>query len=186
MNKILTATVDALLAERHTVIVAVDGMAASGKTTLAKELSVMFSGAVIHMDDFFLPACLRTDERMAQPGGNVHYERFNSEVAERIEKGEDFSYGVFDCSVMTITKEERIRLKGLIIIEGAYCMRSEWRHLYDLKVFMKTGRTTQMERILQRNGAEKARMFEEKWIPLENAYFKEFNVESAADIIIGT
>lgn len=186
MKKMLTVMLNTLMAERNTAIVAVDGMAASGKTTLAKELSGIFPGAVIHMDDFFLPACLRTDERMAQAGGNVHYERFNSEVAERIEKGEDFSYGVFDCSVMAITKEKRIRLKGLIIVEGAYCMRPEWRHLYDLKVFMKTGRATQIERILQRNGPEKVRLFEEKWIPMENAYFTEYDVENAADVVLET
>ena len=32
------------------------------------------------MDDFFLPMELRTAERLEEPGGNVHYERFSAEV----------------------------------------------------------------------------------------------------------
>ncbi|MBS6367782.1 MAG: hypothetical protein KH420_10635, partial [Clostridiales bacterium] len=60
---------------------AIDGRAAAGKTTLACQLQQHFGAAVIHMDDFFLPAELRTASRLQTPGGNVHYERFLQEVA---------------------------------------------------------------------------------------------------------
>ena len=36
-------------------VLAIDGMSASGKTTLAEELAEQFSGSVIHTDDFHLP-----------------------------------------------------------------------------------------------------------------------------------
>ena len=61
-------------------VIAMDGRAAAGKTTLAEELAVTLGGAVVHMDDFFLPGELRTPERLAAPGGNVHAERFVEEV----------------------------------------------------------------------------------------------------------
>ena len=61
-------------------VLAIDGMSASGKTTLAEELAEQFSGSVIHTDDFHLPFELRTEERRAQPGGNLDYERFAREV----------------------------------------------------------------------------------------------------------
>ena len=48
-------------------ILAIDGRCASGKTTLANELSQSLSCNVVHMDDFYLPFALRTPERMAQP-----------------------------------------------------------------------------------------------------------------------
>ena len=66
------------------MVVGIDGMAAAGKTTLAAELADKFCGEVIHMDDFFLPFELRTAERLKEPGGNVHYERFIDEVVSKI------------------------------------------------------------------------------------------------------
>lgn len=60
------------------------------------------------MDDFFLPPELRTAERLSQPGGNVHYERFSAEVADGILRGKPFEYSVFDCSIMGVSgKKER-------------------------------------------------------------------------------
>ena len=56
-----------LLKEKEYVVIAIDGCAASGKTTLAKKLSNMFSASVIHMDDFFLPLEKRTEERVSSP-----------------------------------------------------------------------------------------------------------------------
>ena len=52
-------------------VIAIDGMAASGKSTLAARLAEELDGCVIHMDDFFLPPELRTQERLSSPGGNV-------------------------------------------------------------------------------------------------------------------
>lgn len=175
-----------LLAEKQHVVVAIDGMAASGKTTAAEQLTEQLGGEVIHMDDFFLPPEMRTEERLSQPGGNVHYERFMTEVAGNLSEGEPLTYGVFDCSSMRTVKKEHIECRGLVIVEGAYALRPEFRHLYDYKVFMKTDAETQMRRILQRGGPLKAQAFEEKWIPLEEAYFRAMAPAETADEIIFT
>ena len=78
------AELSRLLREQGKILIAVDGNAASGKSTLAARLSAYFapqcSVNVFHMDDFFLPPTLRTPERLGEPGGNVHYERFLDEV----------------------------------------------------------------------------------------------------------
>ena len=68
-------------------IIAIDGRCAAGKTTLAARLAKELGGDVIHMDDFFLPLELRTEERFREPGGNVHYERFKTEVLKPLEAG---------------------------------------------------------------------------------------------------
>ena len=52
-------------------IIALDGRAASGKTTMARQLAELLDAEIIHMDDFFLPMELRTEQRLATPGGNV-------------------------------------------------------------------------------------------------------------------
>ena len=46
--------INRLLEHKSRVIVAIDGMAASGKTTLAECLRKEFDAEVVHMDDFFL------------------------------------------------------------------------------------------------------------------------------------
>lgn len=62
------------------IVIAIDGPCAAGKSTLAKKLAEEIDGQVVHMDDFFLPGRLRTPARLREPGGNVHYERFQEEV----------------------------------------------------------------------------------------------------------
>ena len=57
-------------------IIAIDGRCASGKSTLSEDVKNTLDVNIVRMDDFFLPLSLRTPERFALPGGNVHYERF--------------------------------------------------------------------------------------------------------------
>ena len=176
--------IETLIAQNPHAVIGIDGMAAAGKSTLAEELAEEFGGEVVHMDDFFLPAELRTDERLSEPGGNIHYERFQREVALKIKEKRSFDYGVFDCSEMAVAEIKHIENKGLLIIEGAYCLRPEFRELYDLKVFMKIDGEAQLKRIIDRDGERKAEIFKDRWIPLETAYFETMDVEAAADVVI--
>lgn len=98
----LAQAIGAVLREKGRCVAALDGMAAAGKTTAAALLCEAFGGACVHMDDFFLPPALRTPQRLSQPGGNVHYERFAEEVAPALHLGRALCYGVFDCSRMTL------------------------------------------------------------------------------------
>ncbi len=168
------------------LVVAIDGMAGAGKSTLAERIAFQLGAEIIKMDDFFLPPELRTAERLAEPGGNVHYERFAAEVASKLQRFKPFEYGVFDCSKMAVTSNKLIENnKKIIVVEGSYCMRPEFRGLYDLKIFMKVDQETQMQRIIARNGEERAQNFKDKWIPMENAYFEAYAVEEACDVVIG-
>ena len=80
MEGIVKGSAEAAGASDSPFIIAIDGRAASGKSTLAQQLGELLDADVIHMDDFFLPPSLRTKERLSEPGGNVHYERFAEEV----------------------------------------------------------------------------------------------------------
>lgn len=64
------------LSKQSSFLLAIDGMSGSGKTALAQSLQEKWHAHVFHMDDFFLPLEMRTPQRLQQPGGNVHYERF--------------------------------------------------------------------------------------------------------------
>lgn len=184
MIDLLCKVIEEKLTANARVCIAIDGMAAAGKTTLAERLAQKFGGEVVHMDDFFLPFELRSAERIGEAGGNVHYERFSSEVAAGLTGGKPFEYGVFSCTEMAIAGTKHIENSGLVIVEGAYCLRPEFRELYDFKVFMKVDPETQEERILARSNPQKLKDFKTRWIPLETAYFEGLNPEAAADLVI--
>lgn len=169
--------------EKEPVIIGIDGRSGSGKTTLSGLLSKLFDCEVIHMDDFFLPPELRTEERYAQAGGNIHYERFVSEIAEAIRAEKEINYRVFDCGEMDYSGWRRIRPVPLIVIEGVYSMHNLYSDIYDFSVFMDIEPEEQKRRIIERNG-DYYRVFEEKWIPLENRYFTAMDIKVKSSIII--
>lgn len=185
MNDILKEQISELINVGRAVV-AIDGNCASGKSTLADEIKSLFGGTVIRADSFFLPLGMRTDERISEPGGNFHRERFISEIIGGIESGSVFSYGVFDCSVGEVTQSVTVNESKLIVIEGSYCMHPMIEFDYDLKIFCTTDGETQLSRIVKRNGEAMAEVFKAKWIPLENRYFDFYNVKNNCDLIIIT
>lgn len=167
-------------------IVAIDGMCGSGKTYLAKLLAKTYESNVFHMDDFFLPIEMRTEERLAQAGGNVHYERFKEEVLDTILENRTVIYRPYLCGRWEFGEERKLRPKKLNIIEGSYSMHPYLSYAYDLKIFLEIDINVQLERISHREGIEKLQDFVNKWIPLENKYFEELQIRKQCDIILDT
>ena len=165
-------------------VIAIDGRAASGKTTKAGLLSAVLDAPVIHMDDFFLPPALRTQERLAQPGGNVHYERFAEEVVPALRSGDAFSYRIFDCGQMDFAGVRDIPATPIRIVEGSYAHHPTLGDYADLRVFTSVDEREQMARILRRNGEGMAEMFRTRWIPMEETYFAAFGIREQADIVL--
>lgn len=179
----LFAEIDRRLALGN-VAMAIDGGSASGKTTLSALLSRRYDCTVFHMDDFFLRPEQRTPERLAQIGGNVDYERFLREVLEPMGRGEPVHYRPFDCGAMVLTDGETMKPKRLVVTEGAYAMHPALASYYDFSVLLEISPALQRQRILRRNGPEKAKQFFDKWIPLENAYFSGTKIQSRCDMRI--
>lgn len=176
--------IKALLSEADRVLVAIDGMSASGKTTLAGELFKAFDCNVFHMDDFFLPEKLKTPDRLSQVGGNVDYLRFKTEVADKLTLGEPFTYRVYDCKKGEFSQTVFVMPKRLNIVEGAYSLHPSFSGIFDYKILMKIESRLQRSRIAQRNGSAMLSRFLGEWIPKENEYFERFNIESRCDRVI--
>ncbi len=165
-------------------VIAMDGRAASGKSTKAELLHAVLEVPVVHMDDFFLPPALRTPERLAQPGGNVDYERFAQEVVPHLASDAPFAYRVFDCSQMDFGGMREIAAAPLRIVEGSYAHHPALGDYADLRVFSTVEADEQMARILRRNGERMAEMFRTRWIPMEEKYFSYFGIREKADIVL--
>ena len=163
-------------------VIAIDGRAASGKSTMAEDLRVLLGASVVHMDDFFLPIELRTKERFSTPGGNIHHERFAAEVLPYIGKENAFSYHIFDCSQMQIKGERLVKASDVRVVEGSYALHPALGRYADLTVFSNVEHEEQICRIRNRNGEKMAETFQNRWIPLEEAYFKTFDIFERADL----
>ena len=180
----LLCRIDRLLSQKPRVVL-IDGMCASGKSALAEYLRVLYGAAVVHTDDFFLRPGQRTPARMAEPGGNIDYQRFALEAAPGIALGGPFAYRAFDCKTGGYS-EISVSPSPLTVVEGAYSLHPRMGLLPDIRVFMKLDPREQSLRILQRNGEKMHRRFIGEWVPKENRYFEAFGVEQNCDFIFDT
>lgn len=163
------------------VLVALDGRCASGKTTLARRLGECCGWSVAHMDHFFLRPEQRTAQRYAAPGENIDHERFLAEVLGPLSRGEQPLYRPFRCGDMTVGEPIDFPVTDVVIVEGSYSCHPALWECYDLHVFVTLDREKQMQRIIDRDGADYARVFRDKWIPLEERYFSAFRVEERCE-----
>lgn len=172
------------LSQRGQVLVAIDGMCASGKTTFALLLATQLDANIFHMDDFFLYPEMRTETRLAQVGGNVNYERFKEQVLGKIKLNIPFQYEIYSCKTGEIITSPMIIPKTINIIEGAYSLHPYFENSYDYKIMLTVNNELQKERILKRNGEFMLARFISEWIPNENDYFEQCKIKSQCDIIL--
>lgn len=179
---VITDAIDGILSKKNKAIIAIDGRCASGKTTLAENLSRKYDAAVIHMDDFFLQPYQRTKERLDTPGGNFDRERFEREVLIPLSSGKRFSFRPFVCKTMSFGEMIHIEENRLVIIEGSYSCHPDLYDYYDLHIFSDIDNSIQYERLLRRN-PDRISDFKEKWIPMEEKYFDYYDIKNKCEII---
>lgn len=175
--------IDRLLAEKDSVIIAIEGTSASGKSTLAEILSDVYDCNVFHMDDFFLRPEQRTAERLSEIGGNIDRERFAEEILKPLTNGETVTYRPFDCSTQALKDSLTVTPKKLTVVEGVYSTHPSFERYYDLSIFLDIAPKLQKERILKRNSPQFATRFFDEWIPLENKYFTHTEIKKRADVL---
>lgn len=166
------------------IVIAIDGMAGAGKSVLGQLLQEIYHCNLFHMDDFFLQSHQRTIKRLAEPGGNVDYERFKSEVLECLYNPEGLWYQKYDCSTQSLKEKEFVPYNRLVIIEGAYSLHPYFEDRVDFAFFLEIPDEIQIERIRKRNGEKMLKRFVEEWIPMERRYFETFNIREKADLVL--
>ncbi|MBR2891980.1 MAG: hypothetical protein IKC22_06390 [Bacilli bacterium] len=164
------------------MIVSIEGRCCSGKTTLSKTLESDYT--VIHVDDFFLPIKKKTVERLDEIGGNIDYELIKltlSNLKKAISLNQkEFTYQAYDCS-QEIYYDKTILLKDLIILEGVYSTHPYFRDLIDKIIYLYVDKNTQLERVNQRKLKDR---FIKEWIPLEEKYYENIDIESICDLVV--
>lgn len=175
----------ALSGSEKPVLVAIDGRCASGKTIFASQLARLIPCAVFHMDDFFLPPELRTPERLAQPGGNVHYERAAQELFGPLSRGEAVEHSRFNCQTGRMEAGETTAFSRLSVVEGSYSHHPALAAYPTLRIFFTCEPDLQLARLAQR-APEKLDAFRTRWIPMEERYFSALGIREKADLVVDT
>ena len=183
-QQVLTA-VQKQLDTGKTISISIDGRCGSGKTGLAEVICKSFSCNVFHMDDYYLPMDKREENWEQIPGGNIDFERFKKEVLMPAVRGEAVTYRPYDCQTGTIAKCEQIKPCMLTIVEGSYSAHPLLADKYDIRIFLTCSKEVQRLRLKKREG-EKFQAFEQRWIPLEENYFKCYNIEENSTLVVDT
>lgn len=184
----LVSTLTARLAGQsgRPFLLALDGRCGSGKTTLAAQLAEHFPGSVtIHTDDFYLPPSHRVENWEHTPCANMDLERLKSEVLVPARAGQTFQYRAYSCREGKYLPPVSLAPTPLIIVEGSYSHHPNLAPYYDMRVFVTCSPEEQARRLQAREGARYA-SFAERWIPLEEGYFKLYSIETAADFVLYT
>lgn len=180
----LLTAIDARLAEKGRLLVAIEGGAGSGKSTLGDLLTKIYDCNLFHADDYFLQPHQRTAERLAEPGGNLDRERLEQEILKPLRDGEAAVWRRYDCGTQSLRDAETTLIKALNIVEGAYSMHPDLAPYYDLSLFLRIDPAVQAARILRRNGEAMAQRFFDLWLPLEARYFEATDAAARCDLIL--
>ncbi len=168
---------------KHPSLIAIDGRCAAGKTTLAEKIRSSMECNVIHMDDFYLPFSKRTEEKMAQPGGNMDFERLLFEILFPLKNGTNALYRPYDCHHDTFLPSKELNAAVPTIVEGSYSCHPMLRSKYDLRVFMDISPERQQIRLKERDPSSLEK-FHTIWIPREEHYFTVCQIRSCCDLVI--
>jgi len=167
------------------IIVGLDGCCGSGKSTVARAVAELFGAEVISADDYFLPRRMRTAKRLNEPGGNLNRERLLKEVLAPIKAGaKTITTRRYDCATTRLLPGVRRSVRPITIVEGSYCLHPELWDYYDIRCMLLTPGATQQRRIVEREGIEYAQVFFDRWIPMEEHYFRKTELQSKVDLVL--
>ncbi len=165
-----------------TRVIAIDGFAASGKSTLAQALSQSLGAPFFRVDDYYVPFEGRTGEI----AGNIDKERFIKEVLQNLNGTKPFYTEYFNCKTQKLMPPQMHEPNKIYIVEGTYSCLPEFLPFYNLTVFLTVEDMTQLKRLQQREPLSNLENFKNIWIPRERRYFDEYNVSQNCDMILST
>lgn len=182
----ITALADAVVATapRSRALVAVDGIGASGKTTLAHELVGAISArpvVVVHADDFFHPPEVRHARGRHSAEGfwldTYDYPRLISEAlqpspaegreADRAETSDRWS-----TPAATSRRTGQTDDDAVVLVEGAFLHRPELRSFWDFSIFIDVSFPVARRRMDLRAGTALGDELHARYADAQRIYFR--------------
>ncbi|BBA95946.1 hypothetical protein RVR_1026 [Actinacidiphila reveromycinica] len=156
-----------------TRVIAVDGHAGAGKTTLAGRLAAALDGCpVVHTDD------LATHE---EPFGWT--DRLAAQVLAPLRAGRDGVHEVYDWHARRFAGERAVAASPYLLLEGVGTGRAALRPHLTLTLWLEVGPAEAHRRGLRRDGPELTR-FWTGWTAAEDAHFAADPTRPHADLLV--
>ena len=173
--------VERCLSQAEHVTIAIDGPCGGGKSSLAALLAELFPSRVLHLDDYYLPLQRRSPGWEETPCGNMDLERFLREALLPAARGEAIVCQPYSCQQGQLLETRMLPSAPLTIVEGSYSHHPLFAQHYDLKIFLRCSHEEQLAR-LQRREDSRLDAYLQRWIPLEEAYYRAFDIEFRCDM----
>jgi uridine kinase len=180
------ALIDGARSARGGVIVAIDGAGGAGKSTLANGIrAALGHGSIVQVDDFYRP--LSDDQRAAlDPRGG--YERYFDWRRMRdcalvpLRAGTIARYRRYDWTTNRLAEWIEVAPCTIVMVDGVYSMRPEFRELIDVAIFVDTPRAERRDRMTARG--HNPHDWIERWMAAEDWYLENVKPARHADLIV--
>ncbi|MFA5792624.1 MAG: cytidylate kinase family protein [Candidatus Gracilibacteria bacterium] len=189
--------------KNHPIRIGIDGVDASGKTTLANALADFFKTQnqdVIRasIDGFHNPKSIRYQKGHNSPEG-YYQDSFNNQaiinnLLAPLGKNGDLKYrkAIFDFRTDTevTSPVETARPTSILIMDGVFLFRPELIKYWDFKIFIEADFAITIKRAIKRDGyylgskQEIIDKYNERYIPGQKLYLKEANPKELANLVI--
>ena len=176
----LTAALFDLCSSVPRPIIAIDGAAGAGKTTLAAHLSsalsLKYSCTTVHMDSLY----------------NGWHSPFDSHLTDALtlacachQESQKFSLTHFDWKTSEYGSPVEIPQSQLLILEGVGSSQSSIRPYLSASIWIDIDPSVGFDRVISRDGEVNSKQMQE-WLVQQAEHFRENNSESAADFVLTT
>jgi uridine kinase len=154
-------------------IIAVDGLAGAGKTTLARLLAAALGDApIVHTDDF-----------ASWEDPLDWWPRLLEQVLVPLSQNQPGRFQRYDWKAEQLAEWNDLPPSDYIILEGVSASRVAFRPYLTLSVWVQTPRELRLRRGLARDGAD-AHSKWLRWMAAEDAYIKREQPQRAADFVL--
>ncbi|WP_084960553.1 uridine kinase family protein [Thermoactinospora rubra] len=157
-------------------LVAVDGPAGSGKTTLALRLGAELKAQVVHSDDFPVPW---------EEGPGAWFGALEKAVLEPLSRGRAGGFHRYDWVRGRYAEHVAVPPAPVLLIEGVGTARRGADHLLAFRVWMEAPREVRRRRVIERDGPRLEEQWR-AWFAAEEAWFAEDRTRERADLVVVT
>jgi uridine kinase len=191
------------IARPHPLRVAIDGVDAAGKTTLADELVPALTSLgrpVVRasIDGFHNPAAIRRRRGSTSPDGYFHdsfnYPALIGALLEPLGPGGSLAFrrAVFDFRTDEPVEQppERAEPNAILLFDGVFLLRPEVRLHFDFSVFLRVDFSIAVRRAERRDvrlfgsAAEVRHRYEQRYVPGQRLYLTTVRPELWASVLV--